>query len=381
MPFQNRSRPPSRRLGREILTSLRSTRGGIYYIKSNDFKQVHYLDEYPIYICNYVPSHMIPYNEDNFLNTELFRGLVRREALDLLAYSYNRSETGNVSISGDLGLVSERYTINVLISFTNFLAKGEIEELVRLSYQALERNLEERSRTVINKRGLGATISTMNRGMRYEDLGPSRPPRPEDWNQVNPLHDRNSTNREYFEDEVIYGEAPLPDLHTREDPSASQRANPIIIPPPVEVGGHEQDTMKRTRPEVRFTLPRMQPVFGTADIAKEAQTSSARPNVPVSKTDDELRSVRQRLKRAKKGKEEAEKAKDIQTAFDLTCYTIPELEAKLETLLKQQRKEQEKSAAPVSQKQEDRRSQHTGVEMESEDDDDEGGSGAEAEYD
>ena len=380
-PTHNLSQLPSRQLGSEILAMLRSTRGGIYYIKSNNFKQVHYVDEYPIYTCNFVPSHMIPYNEDNFLNTELVRGLVRREALDLMAYSYNRSETGNISISGDLGLVSERYTINVLISLTNFLAQGEIEELVRLSYQALERNLEERSRTVINERGLGVAISAMNRGMRYEDLGPSRPPRPEDWNQDNPLYDRNFNNREYFEDEVNYREAPLPYLSTREDPSASRRANPIIIPPPVEVGGQEQDTMKRTRSEVRFTLPRMQPVFGTADIAKEAQTNLAKPNFPVSKTDDELRSVRQRLERAKKRKEEAEKAKDVQTANDLTIYAIPELEAKLETVLKQQRKEQEKSAAPVSQKQENRRSHRTEVEMESEDDDDEGGSEAEAEDD
>ena len=381
MPFPDRSRPPSRRLGREILTGLRSTRGGIYYIKSNDFKQVHYVDEHPIYICNYVPSHMIPYSVDKFLNTELLGGLVRREALDLLAYSYNRSETGNISISGDLGLVSEKYTINVLFSFTNFLAKGEIEELIRLSYQALERNLEERSRTVINERGLGAAISAMSRRMPYEDPGPSRPPRPRDWNQDNALYDRNFNNREYFEDEAIYREAPLPYSHTRADSFASRRANPIIIPPPVEAGGQEQDTIGRTRPEVRFTLPRMQPVFGTADIAKEAQTNSAKPNVPVSKTDDELHSIRQRLERAKKRKEEAEKAKDIQTANDLIIYAIPDLEAKLETVLKQQRKEQEKSAAPVSQKQEDRRSRHTGVEMESEDEDDEGGSEAEAEYD
>ena len=68
----------------------------------------------------------------------------------------------------------------------------------------------------------------------------------------------------------------------------------------------------------------------------------------MSKTDDELRSVRQRLERAKKRKEEAEKAKDIQAAFDLSTYTVPELEAKLEAALKQQRQEWEKSAAPVS---------------------------------
>lgn len=119
-PFRNHFQPPSRRLGREILTKLRSTRGGIYYIKSNNFKQMHYVDQYPIYTCTFVPSHMIPYGEDRCQNTEIGVGLVRREALDLLAYSYTRSETGNFSISGNLGLVSERYTVNVLIAPTDF---------------------------------------------------------------------------------------------------------------------------------------------------------------------------------------------------------------------------------------------------------------------
>ena len=87
---------------------LRSTRGGIYYIKSNTFKQVHFVDNYPIYTCNFVPSNMVPDNEDKFLNTELGSGLIRKEALNLLSYSYTRSETGNFSIKGDLGPVSER---------------------------------------------------------------------------------------------------------------------------------------------------------------------------------------------------------------------------------------------------------------------------------
>lgn len=115
-PFRNLSQPPSRHMGGEILTRLRTTRGGIYYIKSSKFKQVHYVDQYPVYTCFFVPSHMIPYNENKPSTTELGRGLVRREALDLLAYSYTETETGNFSISGDLGLVSERCTINVLRS-------------------------------------------------------------------------------------------------------------------------------------------------------------------------------------------------------------------------------------------------------------------------
>lgn len=227
------------------------------------------------------------------------------------------------------------------------------------------RNLEERSRTLIHERGLNVAINDALIGMRYEHYNPPGPPRP---------GDGNFNTREYFGDENLYREAPLPYLHTPEDSFTSRRAKSIYIPPLVEVGGPEKDTTRRTRSEVRFTLPRMQP----ADIAKEAQTKSAKTNVPISKTDDELRSLRQRLERAKKRKEEAEKAKDIHTVFDLTTYAIPELEAKLEKVL-EQRKAEEKSTGPVSHNQEDWRSHRNGVEMESEDDDDEGESEAEAE--
>lgn len=98
-----------RQLGNEILTALRSTRGGIHYTKNNQFMQVHYVDQYPIYTCAFVPSHMVPDNEWKFLNTELGRGLIRREALDLLGYSYTETEMGKFSISGDLELVCERF--------------------------------------------------------------------------------------------------------------------------------------------------------------------------------------------------------------------------------------------------------------------------------
>jgi hypothetical protein len=94
-------------LGVEMLATLRSSRGGIHYTKSNQFKQVHFVDQHPIYTCAFVPSHMIPYNEWKPLTTELDRGLVRREALDLLGYSYTETGTGKFSISEDLELVRD----------------------------------------------------------------------------------------------------------------------------------------------------------------------------------------------------------------------------------------------------------------------------------
>lgn len=381
-PFRNLSQPPSRQLEGEILTELRSARGGIYYVKSNNIKQVHYVDQNPIYTCTFVPSHMIPYNEDKILKYRARgRGLIRREALDLLGYWYTR-RTGNYSISGDLRLVSEGTNLMSWSQQLTLPEKGEIEELVRLSYQALERNLEERSRTVINERGWGEAISAMNRSNKPwaapqdEDLPRERPPTPEDWSPYTDYRNRHPHISIYKSGpaHIIH---PRPRLYTREPLPSRRRAKSIINPAPVEVERQEQDATRRTQSEVRFTLPRMQPVSGTADIAKEAQTSSATNNVSMSKIDDELNSVRQRLERAKGRKEEAEKGKDIATAFDLTTYAIPELEAKLEMVLKQQRKEQEKSAAPVSQNEEHRRSLHTEMETESEYDDDEDGSEAE----
>ena len=106
----NFSPPPSRFFfGGELLTALRSTRGGIHHVKSNKFKQVHYVDDWPIYTCALVPPHLVPYGEDKATDTELGKGLIRREALDLLGYSYTELETGNFSISGDLKLVCEKY--------------------------------------------------------------------------------------------------------------------------------------------------------------------------------------------------------------------------------------------------------------------------------
>ncbi len=103
------AQPPDSRLGDEILAALRSTTGGIYYTKSTPFNQVHYIDQHPIYSCAFVPSHLIPRYHRKPRSTELGRGMIRREALDLLGYSYTRSETGNFSISADLELVCERF--------------------------------------------------------------------------------------------------------------------------------------------------------------------------------------------------------------------------------------------------------------------------------
>ena len=93
-------------IGPEILDALRSSRGGIYYAKANHFQQVHYVDARPIYTCNLVPRYLIPHNESMALSTEIGDGLVRKEALDLLGYSFSKTKQGDFLIQGDLDLVS-----------------------------------------------------------------------------------------------------------------------------------------------------------------------------------------------------------------------------------------------------------------------------------
>ena len=107
----------------EILAALRSTRGGIQYTKSNQFKQVHFVDQHAIYTCAYVPSDLVPYSEWKPLNTELDRSLVRREALDLLGYSYTETKTGKFSISDDLELVSKGFLFDDSASLANIYPK------------------------------------------------------------------------------------------------------------------------------------------------------------------------------------------------------------------------------------------------------------------
>ncbi|KAI4280602.1 MAG: hypothetical protein L6R38_004336 [Xanthoria sp. 2 TBL-2021] len=74
--------------------------------------------------------------------------------------------------------------------------------------------------------------------------------------------------------------------------------------------------------------------------------------MPTNKTDDELQKSHQKLAQLTRRKEEAEKAKDLTTASDLTYYAIPDLEARIKVLLQQQQREEQDERAP--QKKEDK---------------------------
>ena len=94
-------------VGYDILDVLRYTRGGIVYTKSNDFQNSHFIDSYEFYRLYLVPSFLIPSDESGVQTTEIGKGWVRREALDLLGYSYSETPSGHFSIPRDLTLVSE----------------------------------------------------------------------------------------------------------------------------------------------------------------------------------------------------------------------------------------------------------------------------------
>ena len=90
-----------------MLKFLRYTHGGIVYTKSNDFQHVYFVDGYEFYRFYLVPSFMIPSNESEIKRTEIGTGWVRREALDLLGYSYSETLSGQFSIPRDLTIVSD----------------------------------------------------------------------------------------------------------------------------------------------------------------------------------------------------------------------------------------------------------------------------------
>ncbi|KAL8656888.1 MAG: hypothetical protein Q9226_002469 [Calogaya cf. arnoldii] len=143
--------------GEKVLEALRSTGGGIVHTKRNKFVQYHYVDNRHFATCSLVPSHMIPCEELEPLCTELGLGLVRKEALDLLGYSYEQTPSGQFSIAGDLDM-----------------RKDAIEEVVGLSYRALDRNLKQQSERLIEERGLRREIDARNDARN--DEGPAESP-------------------------------------------------------------------------------------------------------------------------------------------------------------------------------------------------------------
>ena len=96
-----------RDVGNDLLDGIRSTRGGINYLKVNEFRFAYYVDYTVIHVFDLVPREMIPYDGGDPRFTEIGKGWIRQEVLDLLGYSYSETRSTHYSISGNLSLVSE----------------------------------------------------------------------------------------------------------------------------------------------------------------------------------------------------------------------------------------------------------------------------------
>lgn len=202
------------------------------------------------------------------------------------------------------------------------------------------------------------------------------PPMQEPWDQNKPIYDGYTGHRPYniyenvLPDNSASSQAPPSNFRPRDHPSALWRGRPISISPPTEVKHREREAMRKTRPELRFTLPRAQAASGTADIAKKAHPSPVKPRLTPTKTDDELQNARQKLEQVQKRKEEAEKVGDHSTVSDMIYFVIPELEMQIKKLRKMQREEQKEPAVSPSRNEEGTKLKHTLVETDSEDSDD-----------
>lgn len=298
----------ARHIGDDIVKSLQSTRGGLVYTKSNDFQHSYFVDHYEFYRLYLVPSFLIPSDESDFQNTEIGKGWVRREALDLLSYSYSETPSGHFSIPRNL-------------------AFAEIEELVVFSYQAENRRLAERSRQIVKERGWHERIVGLDQEIpNMDQRGYS--PFAEPWNHP------SSAYAQYPRPRVEDGDGLYQSGRGAYDraPTEPQDANPGSQPNGVE-GARE---IKPSVPEVRFTVPRLDPTRRPTRVPppprRKPASGGSRREIQRQRQEQELREAMAKLERLKSNRDEAETTKNYALKSDLEYYAIPDLESRIEKL-------------------------------------------------
>lgn len=75
------------------------------WITRSDYVVTNYVDGRECYIFCLLPHSLIPIHARRGHYTEIGMGWVRREALDLLNYSYKETKSGRYSINGVLSFV------------------------------------------------------------------------------------------------------------------------------------------------------------------------------------------------------------------------------------------------------------------------------------
>ena len=241
--------------------------------------------------------------------------------------------------------------------------------MVKLSFQALDKSSTKRSKVIIKENGWDEIIRGMN------DL-PGGYPNTSTVRYFHPVpgprYPQEPPFREYYSPQLHAEHEKKPDVPDRGD--SHQPHQPLVRPrknsfvrsrgrnnprtPPNEVKPQEKPQRPASgsvesyeewapqAPEVRFTLPRAQLRPSDRHKNEGVQQNAAKPGIPTTSTDSDLRTARLKLDQYKMKQEAAEKAMDIATASDIRYYAIPDLEARIQQLVELQREEQDKNFIP-----------------------------------
>lgn len=214
------------------------------------------------------------------------------------------------------------------------LLKSDIEQLVDLSFQALDRQHRMYSKDVIAERGWNENIEDLRRTTRSPAAMPSRPHLNSDYRHKIAAQPGRSSHYPIPSSGI---ESPMRPGYFEPSPIVSNWASETEASPSREGGPEKRGPMDRVNPEVRFTVPGTGLVSSPSEKVKRSSAKRPKAHAQPS-TDSELIQAHQKLARLMQKKEDAEQAKDLQTASDLQYYSIPDLKNQIKELEKRRQK-------------------------------------------
>ena len=227
------------------------------------------------------------------------------------------------------------------------------------SYQAENRRLAERSRQIVEERGWHERVFALNQEIRIIDpRGYS--PFAEPWNHP------SSAYAQYPGPSVENGDG----LY-QSGRGAYEKASPVLQdanPGSQPHGTEGARESKPSVPEVRFTVPRLDPTRRPARVVvpprHKPASGGSRREIQLKRQEQELREATVKLERLQNNRDEAERTKDTALKFDLEYYAIPDLKSRIEKLeLDYERVKSDREGGPAERQ---GRAPHTAVETDSE---------------
>lgn len=230
---------------------------------------------------------------------------------------------------------------------------------MKLSYQALDKNLTARSKEIVKARGLKeavdgmipASTGTYGHGRSRPPPNPQHipPPRPtpreyEDYSyrgRPRPYDDYENGHYPYVDERAL---SPLSrEQRTHQDRALMPDMANTLRRPPTHSRRQDESNAEKKSTDVRFTLPHRQ--VTNHEVGDDTKERPIRTHIDVAPTlemrESELSELQTRLEKLKARCEGAEFYRDIVTASDLKYYAIPELEMRLRDLQDQIRKSEE----------------------------------------